>query len=88
MSNVNLKLARKRVGELTLLYRKILWIREPDGIWDWFLKREIEELEKDISAAKENMTARPGDHVNLKNIVVVSIPTFLTPDKGAAGYGG
>lgn len=50
--------ARTRVEELKLMYRRLAHIQEKDGTWDWLLRYQIGELEKEIqSAHKKKKTA-------------------------------
>lgn len=54
----NFREARNRVEELKRMYRRLAHVQVKDGTWDWFLRREIEDLERDIkSAHKKKKTA-------------------------------
>lgn len=46
------KAARERIEELKLMYRRLRHVMEPNGTWDWFLIREINELELALTFEK------------------------------------
>lgn len=46
IGEIDLRVARLRIVELTLMYRRLLHFMEPDGSWDWLILSEIEELEQ------------------------------------------
>lgn len=70
------KAARARIEQLRHLYRRMLHIQEQDGTWDWWIRKEIQQLESEIAAAQIKMTAGQGDH--MKNIF-----DLIIPQKGA-----
>lgn len=78
--------ARRRIEELRMLYRRMQHFQEPDGVWDRYIIQEIEELEKELIAAKQNMTAGQGDHVVIRTNVwfISSITVFSPSDKEVA----
>ena len=52
------KSARERVETLKSMYRRLSHVQEKDGSWDWWIKREIGKLEKEIKQAhKKKKTA-------------------------------
>ena len=56
--------ARQRVMELTSFYRRMMHIADPNGTWDWWLRKEIEELEAEIAEAKRKMAAEISSREN------------------------
>ncbi|MEY9095376.1 hypothetical protein [Paenibacillus sp. RC84] len=78
--------ARRRIEELRMLYRRMLHFQKPDGVWDCYIIEEIEELEKELTAEKQNMTAGQGDHVETRTNVwfITSITVFSPSDKEVA----
>ena len=52
------KAVRQRIEELKGIYRRMAQTEVKDGSWDWWLKREITELERQIKEAhKKRKTA-------------------------------
>lgn len=77
------KAARKRVEELTHLYRRCARIQPKDGTWDWWLAKAVAELEAELAEAKTKMTALAGRHsvVKIQNVYVPSIPQWVGDGK-------
>lgn len=57
--------AINRIAELWRIYRS-LRNKPADGTWDWWIVNEVNELEKEMAAARENekATARNSDQFN------------------------
>ena len=52
------KSARERVEKLKIMYRRLAQIQEKDGSWDWWIEKEVGELEEEIKQAhKKKKTA-------------------------------
>ncbi|ASJ54233.1 hypothetical protein BP422_12150 [Brevibacillus formosus] len=51
--------AIKRIAELWRIYRSLRH-QPADGTWDWWIVNEVNELEKEMGAAKENEKAACG----------------------------
>lgn len=54
----NFREARERVETLRSMYRRLSHMQEKDGSWDWWIEKEVGELEKEIKQAhKKKKTA-------------------------------
>ena len=54
----NFKEAREHVEKLRWMYRRLACVQEIDHSWDWFLTKEINEIEEEIEEAhKKKKTA-------------------------------
>ncbi|MGG4447602.1 hypothetical protein [Brevibacillus porteri] len=75
--------AMKRIAHLWRIYRS-LRNQPADGTWDWWIVKEVNELEKEIATARENekATARNSDHFNTQtNLNSPILPQLLGVDK-------
>ncbi|UED77465.1 hypothetical protein [Brevibacillus sp. DP1.3A] len=67
-----------RKAELWRIYRSLRF-QPADGTWDWWIVKEINELESEMEAARENekATARNSDQFNNKtNLNTPILPRF------------
>lgn len=77
--NYDFDSAIKRIAELWSIYRSLRH-QPADGTWDWWIVKEVNELEKEIAEARENekATARNSDQFNTQtNLNSPILPQFL-----------
>lgn len=46
---MNLKTTRQHIDHLKIIYRRLKHTHTTDGTWDWWLRREIEDMEQEIA---------------------------------------
>ena len=89
----NLMELRNRVIALITMYRALLHTQLPDGAWDWFLLREINELEQTIAAIKTKIVVRVDDNAArdprewIHAVFIIPQDTnFSSPDEHQINY--
>lgn len=67
--------SRHRIEELKMMYRKMKHSNQCNGSWDWWIKKQIKELEQEIDEAhKKRMTVgQDGHYLQQLNIKVTSM---------------
>ncbi|UED76074.1 hypothetical protein [Brevibacillus sp. DP1.3A] len=71
--------AMDRIAELWRIYRHLRH-QSANGSWDWWIVNEVNELEKEMAAAREyeKATARNSDQFNTQtNLNSPILPQFL-----------
>lgn len=78
------KAARSHIQELTMMYRGLRYRGMLDKNSSTFLLGSIQEIEEEISAAKEKMAALAGYHFSKQNVNLLThiIPSSDFTNKG------
>lgn len=79
------KAARKRREELVSMHRRLKRLQDSDGSWDWWLQKEIIELDLEIELEHRNAEKTVGQdglsEMHLKNILTSIVPQWSSQSK-------
>lgn len=80
MEHLSVRIAQTRLRELRIMQQELMKTQEPDGVWDWFLEKEMLELINFIALQKKN-DRRPGQSLGLRSHLKSLLSSILTLDR-------
>ncbi|KAF6569046.1 hypothetical protein G9G53_22400 [Paenibacillus sp. EKM206P] len=75
-----MNLAQQRIDELTAMHNRLTVIQPEDGTWDWFLKKEITDMQQNRNARRPGRTLTL--RTRLKSLVLHILSTSMAESKG------
>ena len=75
-----MNIVQQRIDELTAMQNRLTVIQPEDGTWDWFLKKEITDMQQNKNARRlgRTLTLR----TRLKSLVLLILSSSSSESKG------